>query len=587
MNNIYKKISGNNTFLKIKKSIFSFSENEWKVFLIFLVVLIISTIGILQNINNSLSVLVPMRGGVLNEGVIGSPRFINPILATTDADKDLTSLVYSGLMKKNESGFLVEDLAEKVEISENGLNYTFTLKDDIYFHDGEILDTNDILFTITQIKDQTNKSPIRTKWEGVNVEALDEKNITFTLTQKYASFLENTTIGILPEHLWNNGAIELNPSNEKPIGTGPYKIRKINKQTGGIAKSYELTAFDKYIPTEPYIQKLNFKFYNNEDDLIKGLENKEVDQINSLSPEKVKILKEKGFKIETKVLPRVFGIFFNQNENQIFLDKNVLRAINLAVNKDRIVNEVLLGYGIAIEDPILPNNISYEYLSNKEIISHEENIQEAEALLEKNNWEKNEEGYLQKEITENNKKVNKILEFSISTSNTKELLDAANLVKNDLEKIGMKIEIKTFDIGNLNQSVIRPRKYDALLFGQIINNETDLFAFWHSSQRTDPGLNIAMYTNPKVDKALEEAFVTIDEKERARKYALFGEEIKKDMPAVFLYSPNFIYVISKDLKGFNADNIINSQERFKNINAWYLKTDKVWKIFAKNNLFTN
>ena len=158
---------------------------------------------------------------------------------------------------------------------------------------------------------------------------------------------------------------------------------------------------------------------------------------------------------------------------------------------------------------------------------------------------------------------------------------AANLIKKDLEAIGMKVDVKTFEIGNLNQSVIRPRKYDALLFGQIINNESDLYAFWHSSQRNDPGLNVAMYTNAKVDKILEDAFVATDPVSRVKKYAEFEEEIKKDMSAVFLYSPSFIYVVSKDLKGLSLDHITTLADRFLGVHTWYSETSNVWKIFTQ------
>ena len=129
--------------------------------------------------------------------------------------------------------------------------------------------------------------------------------------------------------------------------------------------------------------------------------------------------------------------------------------------------------------------------------------------------------------------------------------------------------------------MIRPRKYDALLFGEVINHESDLFAFWHSSQRNDPGQNIAMYTNAKVDKILEDTFTILDQNARIKKYAEFESEIEKDMPAVFLYSPDFIYVISRDLKGLSMDHIISSSDRFSNVYSWYLKTDNVWKIFSK------
>jgi len=145
----------------------------------------------------------------------------------------------------------------------------------------------------------------------------------------------------------------------------------------------------------------------------------------------------------------------------------------------------------------------------------------------------------------------------------------------------MKVDVKTFEVGNLNQGIIRPRKYDALLFGQIINHESDLFAFWHSSQRKDPGLNVAMYTNAKVDKILEDAFITVDEKARIKKYVQFEDEVKKDMPAIFLYSPDFIYVVREDLQGLSLGHITSPSDRFSNIYSWYTETENVWKIFAK------
>ena len=119
-----------------------------------------------------------------------------------------------------------------------------------------------------------------------------------------------------------------------------------------------------------------------------------------------------------------------------------------------------------------------------------------------------------------------------------------------------------------------------MLFGEIINHESDLYAFWHSSQRKDPGLNVAMYTNAKVDKILEDAFVATDENTKIQKYTLFENEIKKDMPAIFLYSPNFIYVVLKNLEGFSMKHIISPSDRFSNVYSWYTQTEKVWKIFA-------
>ena len=250
------------------------------------------------------------------------------------------------------------------------------------------------------------------------------------------------------------------------------------------------------------------------------------------------------------------------------------------------------GYGVTIDEPIPKNVISYQELNKADNSTLQEKLNQAKDLLAKDGWQKGVDGFLVKTTTygkstaKNSKlspalKKGTVLSFTISTSNTPELIKTSDIIKENLESIGIKVEVKTFEIGNLNQTVIRPRKYDALLFGEVINHESDLFAFWHSSQRNDPGQNIAMYTNAKVDKILEDTFTILDQNARIKKYAEFESEIEKDMPAVFLYSPDFIYVISRDLKGLSMDHIISSSDRFSNVYSWYLKTDNVWKIFSK------
>ncbi len=559
----------------------SFSKKEWMFFILLVLMLFGSTLAILQSINKNFMVKVPMRGGELSEGIIGTPRFVNPVLAFSDPDRDLVSLIYSGLMRKDASGVLVPDLAENYEVSENGLSYTFTLKEKAFFHDDTPVTADDIVFTITKIKDPIIKSPRKGNWDGVSVAKVDDRTVVFNLQQPYTSFLENATLGILPEHVWANSPIELNDANINAIGSGPYMVKDVSKQSSGTINFYELEAFKKFSISRPYIKKIMVRFYQNESDLITALEENKVDQASSVTPANAETLREKGYRVESSTLPRIFGLFFNQSQNQIFIDKAVVRAIDQAIDKDRIISEVLFGYGVAIEDPIPPNMIGYQKLTEERNTNHAEMVEKVKADLAKSGWAIGESGFLEKTVTENKKKTTKVLEFSISTGNAPELAKSAALIQEDLASVGMKVEVKTFDVGNLNQSVIRPRKYDALLFGQIINNESDLFAFWHSSQRKDPGLNVAMYTNAKVDKILEDSFITTDANERVKKYAQFEDEIKKDMPAVFLYSPNFIYVVSKDVQGLSIDHVVSPAARFINSYLWYIDTDNVWKVFSK------
>ena len=167
----------------------SFSRKERIVFAGLLTILLLSTIAILQSINESFMAQVPLRGGSVSLGVIGVPRFINPILANGEADLSLVSLIYSGLMRKNSDGKLIPDLAEKYEKSENGLVYNFTLKNNLYFQDGKPVTAKDVLFTINEIKNGIIESPHRINWESVGVEKIDEKTVRFTLKKPYPSFL--------------------------------------------------------------------------------------------------------------------------------------------------------------------------------------------------------------------------------------------------------------------------------------------------------------------------------------------------------------------------------------------------------------
>jgi peptide/nickel transport system substrate-binding protein len=566
---------------KINAAISSFSKKEWSVFTFLLFVLIISTLLIVGTVNRSLMVSVPLRGGSMSIGIVGTPRFINPIIPSSLADQDMTALIYSGLMRKESDGSLSPDLAEKYEMSEDGLTYTFTLKDNIYFHNKRPITADDVMFTVAKAKDPVLKSIRKSDWDGVSVAKIDDKTIEFTLKQPLAYFLEKTTMGIMPESVWKDSPIELNTANIYPIGSGPYMIKSVGKESSGTVNSYELESFKKFTLGEPFIKSLSIRFYQNEDSLISALGKKEVDQISSITPLNADILKERNYKIESSVLPRVFGIFFNQNQNQLFTDKIVTRAIDKAIDKEKIIREVLLGYGVKTDKPI-PENILFHEETNENKEKRSDTIKEVEENLSKNGWKKNEEGFLEKTIADKNKKKTIIpLQFSISTGNAPELVKTAELIKQDLEEIGMKVDIKTFEVGNLNQSVIRPRKYDALLFGQIINSESDLYAFWHSSQRKDPGLNVSLYTNAKVDKILEDSFTTLKRETRINKLVQFEEEIKKDMPAVFLYSPDFIYTVPEKLKGLSLKNIISPSDRFLNIHQWYTETENVWKIFAK------
>ncbi len=555
---------------------------EWILFIFFFTLLILISVIALYRVSTSFMVTVPKHGGSLTEGIIGSPRFLNPILATGDSNYDLTALIYSGLLKAGPDGSLIPDLAERYTISPDGLMYTFTLKPNSYFHDGTPVTAEDVLFTIERAQDPILKSPRRANWEGVTAEKIDDKTLRITLKQAYAPFLENATLGIMPKHIWQNVTIDEFPfstANVEPIGSGPYRVKNVKRGNTGAPVSYTLESFDRYILGEPFIKTLIIKFYANESDLFNALIHRDIESTGGISPEKATAL-EKNRRLEKTPLPRVFGVFFNQNEAPLFVDKEVRRALDMAVDKKLIIETVLKGFGTTLEKPIPQNILSDETKISTEETTPEEKIKKAKVLLENAGWKYNEALALYEK--KSGKKVIP-LTFSLSTSNAPELRATAETLKAMWEKMGAKVELKIFEPGDLNQNVIRPRKFDALLFGEIVGRDLDLFAFWHSSQRSDPGLNIALYTNLKADKALEQARTLSDEKERLEKIKIFESEVEKDHPAIFLYAPDFIYVLPEKVKGFRLSDMTVPGDRFANVEEWYTETEQVWKIFSDRN----
>lgn len=555
----------------------SFSLTEKTIFVIFSIVFILSGLSMLYKVNNSLLVEVPDYGGSLTEGAIGSPRFINPVLAVSDIDKDLSTLIYSGLVKVSNTGDLIPDLAESYSISEDGSVYSFKLREDAQFHDGTKITVDDILFTIEKTQDPLLKSPREVSFAGVRVEKVDDYNVNFILKQAYSPFIQNLTIGILPKHIWKDTTVEEFPFsqfNTKPVGSGPYKIETISYSDGGLPKEYRLTSFNDYVLGKPYITKITIKSYPNENELMNAYNGGDIEALHSISPRQLSNLKLGNGKIMTSALPRIFGVFFNQNVAPVLVNKEVRQALDIATNKQALVDEILSGYGQTINTPVPKESEKTESVGTTT-----DRIQRAKDLLIKNGWKENASGVFEKK----DKTKTTTLSFSISTGNVPELKEAAMLIQSQWQAMGADVEVKIFEIGDLNQDIIKTRKYDALLFGEIVGRDLDLYPFWHSSNRNSPGLNIAMYTNSKVDKILDNIRKTSNKVEQQNQLDNFEKEILNDVPAVFTYSPYFIYVTPDKIRNVNLGLLTSSGERFAEVNKWYIETSNVWQIFNNQN----
>jgi peptide/nickel transport system substrate-binding protein len=504
---------------------------------------------------------VPTYGGEIREGIVGTPRFINPVLATTDQDKDLTSLVFAGLTKKNDSGEAVFDMAQSITKSDDSLHYNVTIRSDARFHNDTPVTADDIIYTISLIQNPNIKSPHRIEWEGVTIEKINDREIEFSLKKPFPFFMDTLSIGILPKAIWKNltdEQISLSDMNAHAIGSGPYAITEI-KTNSGIPTTFTLSAHKHYTLGRPYIESLIINTYQNEKFLLQALQNGNIDRVHGIAPEKISELKIATSTVKTTFLPRTFTVFFNPNKANILSEKEIRLALREAINKDLIVQNILLGYGKVIEDPY-PFDVTFSSSTYNPI--------EAKALLAKS------KAY---------KKASSTLEITLSTANTEEMKAVAQMIQRDWEAIGVKTSLSVYEVADLNQSVIKDRDFEALLFGSITQNPSDLYAFWHSSQRNYPGLNISNYVSKQLDGNLEILRTSDDELSRISAYDAIKKEFKDEAPGIFLFIPSLIYITKDKVETILPENSFDASSRFTVIQKWYKYTEKVWgKTYYKN-----
>ena len=442
------------------------------------------------------------------------------------------------------------------------------------FQDGKPLTSADVAFTISKIQDVTLKSPLRVAWDGVTVSAPDPATVVFALAKPYAGFTNQLTVGILPQHLWGDLTDEqwlTSQYNSEPIGSGPYKVSSVSRSRVGVPQSINMTAFRAFALGEPFIKHFLVESFANADDAESAFSAGSIQGLASIDSGDVSTAKTSHVQVLTTPAPRVFGLFFSPAKNKIFADQSVVKAINLAIDKNAVIQNALGGYGHALSGP-LPS------LVDPSTTDAETKRALAVKMLDADGWKLNAQtGIRQKTVG----KAVQTLSFSISTANTPELSESANLIADQLATIGVHADVKVFELGTLNQGVIRGRDFEALLFGEIVRHDTDIYAFWNSSQRSDPGLNITGYANKRVDALLASAVAEADPSKRMAIYDQISAQLASSAPVAFLYAPDFIYLVDSSVHNADIPAIADPSDRFAQVNQWYVQTDRVWNAFLK------
>lgn len=508
-------------------------------------------------------------GGTYIEGIAGTPNIVNPLFNQFNpVDRDLSALVFNGLTRADERGVIKPDLARNWDVSPDGLIYTFTLRSDITWSDGAPFSSADVVYTIQTIQssDYPGLSDIAALWRTVAITAVNPITVRMQLSQPFAPFLDYTTIGMLPSHLLQDVSAADLPTaqfSRQPIGTGPFILQELTTEGATLVPN------PRYFGQRPYLGTLQFVFYRDYESVLAAYERGEVEGISQVTPELLHQARQlEKLDLQSAQLAGMTLVFFNNSQPQ-FQDKLVRQALLYGMDRQKIIDTVLQGQGLVGAGPILPNSWAYDDALKK--YPYEPEL--AGELLEQAGWQDLDKDGVRE-------KGEQKLAFTL-TANTDDPTRAriAQQLADDWKKIGAEVEVQLVPRTALVQDALRPRKFDAVLFGITqLPADPDPYALWHSTQtpdKSDAGQNYSGWENSEADDLLQQARRTTDLAQRANLYRQFQMIFMEEVPAVVLYYPVYTYGIDQRLRGVQLAPLLDPSDRFRNISQWYINTRRV------------
>ncbi|MDE0243641.1 MAG: ABC transporter substrate-binding protein [Candidatus Kaiserbacteria bacterium] len=544
------------------------------IFCLLFLALVTQFFFVLHYANQAYVIETPLRGGTLREGTVGAIAHRNPIFANSPGEKTLATLLHAGLLRRTPTGTLTTELAEHWQ--QEGNRFTFWIRGTATFHDGFPVTANDVVHTISMIRarDHDPHSP----WHDVIAEEKDEQTVVVTIPEGNLFFPEQFTAPILPQHVWKKIPTDQQKTYQGSgvhIGAGPFRYEREVFQDIEQPKSITLSAYPAYVFGRPYLDRIVIHLYGSPSDLVRAYHRNEIDALHSISPSEIALITQQGSgTLYTASTNRLFGIFFNTEDGHLLQDPFLRSVLSQYVDRNRIVGDVFLNFATATQAP-LPSDADTVWRD----VTHNDLAQ----TLEDIGWIIDpESGVRVKNETP--------LHLALVTPDVQDMRSIAQIITDDWRELGIAVTVTDLP-PDLVSIAIRDGTFDATLYGYEAEKPTDLVPLWLSSD----AVNIAMATNfgsPTLNKLLNdlgqqdppERFST-GQTDRWR--SLVYDEVKAEMlqsvPAVFLYSPQFLFVMPTRLKGIGAGgrslgHVTDPSDRFIDVHTWHTRRERVWRI---------
>lgn len=509
------------------------------------------------------TVSVPAAGGTFVEGIVGRPFALNPLFSDPyPVDRELTDLIFDGLVRYDQTGQPLPALAQEWSVSEDGLTFTFTLREGLVWHDGEPLTSRDVAFTYGLIQHEDFPGPehLQRLWQSVIITPLDERRIAFTLTQPYAPFIEATTRGILPAHLLEDvavGDLISTPFNLSPVGTGPFMVQPGQdwQRTGRI----RLTPNPNYWREGTQIADLEIRFYPTAEELQTSYRAGELHAVLGFPSTMIpQVMSESDARLFTSTAPRYSALLFNVSGSgaAALLTKEVRQALAYSIDRDLLVNSVLNGQGVVFDGPYTPEH----WAARPDLLTaYSRQPDTATALLDGAGWTG--PGVRTREGVP--------LRLRLLVPDQADYRAVAEEISRQWATVGVEAQIVPAADADALRKTLSERSYDVALVEIAAPNDPDLYDFW-SQEAMVRGQNFAGWNNRRASEALEAGRQVFPQGERVPYYEAFQRQFDADLPQLTLYQHVSSYLLRDDVQQAEVGLVQRPRDRYESFPAWFL-----------------
>lgn len=505
----------------------------------------------------------PVDGGVLVEGMVGAPRYLNPLLSDPNpVDRELVSLIFDGLTRYDDEGRLVPALAERWSVSEDGRTVRFSLRPEQTWHDGEPVTAEDVAFTYGLMGEDAFPGPpaLAELWRTVTITVIDPLTVEFELAEPYSPFLEATTRGILPAHRLEGvtaATLADHPFNQSPVGTGPLRVAPEQRPR----QTYRL----RLLPADAaYLDAVEIRFFPDEATLLDAFAAGEVAAVNGVTPDALpRAAAMSSMRLFTASQPRYTALLFNLSPTGSRATRILAGRQGLAYGLDRaaLLDRVLQGQGLPLEGPYVPRSWAYEATL---LAPYPYQPETAVSLLESDGWTLGEGGTVRQRGED-------LLRLRLLVLDDPVHRALAAAIASQWSELGVETELITPPDSAAWQTALAERDFDAALVTIRPGLDPDLYDFW-SQEAIIRGQNYAGWNDRRASEALEQARQTWGVAERRPFYRTFLRLYDEDLPALTLFQHVYTYGVSERVGGVEIGRIDSPRERFAALNRWFLHT---------------